>query len=156
MQVHAGLHIDRAGQRCLPYWEVAAGRCLADSSITCCGLQLEHAREVSWGRPHPCFLRPDGDGSSAKVLLALLGLQAGDCCHQKYIPALQVLVVDLRGKVDVSDKLQWTPLHSVASYGHIATMQKLIGFGHAVDCTCKLGEQQHWDHAAQSVDVILG
>ena len=53
-----------------------------------------------------------------------------------------MLVVDLRGKVDVSDKLQWTPLHSVASYGHIATMQKLIGFGHAVDCTCKLGEQR--------------
>jgi len=52
---------------------------------------------------------------------------------------IDLLVRELRNKVDSRDAYQFTPLHSAANGGHVGTIQKLISFSHDVDVRDYLG-----------------
>jgi ankyrin repeat protein len=55
------------------------------------------------------------------------------------VELIELLVVDLGNAVDVRDTYQFTPLHSAANGGHVATIQKLLKLGHDVDPKDYLG-----------------
>lgn len=52
---------------------------------------------------------------------------------------IDLLVRELKNKVDGRDAYQFTPLHSAANGGHVGTIQKLISFSHDVDVRDYLG-----------------
>lgn len=52
---------------------------------------------------------------------------------------VDLLVRELKNKVDSRDAYQFTPLHSAANGGHVGTIQKLISFSHDVDVRDYLG-----------------
>ena len=59
--------------------------------------------------------------------------------EQGWVALIDLLVRELRNKVDSRDAYQFTPLHSAANGGHVGTIQKLISFSHDVDVRDYLG-----------------
>lgn len=59
--------------------------------------------------------------------------------EQGWVALIDLLVRELRNKVDSRDAYQFTPLHSAANGGHVGTIQKLINFSHDVDVRDYLG-----------------
>lgn len=59
--------------------------------------------------------------------------------EQGWVSLIDLLVRELRNKVDSRDAYQFTPLHSAANGGHVGTIQKLIHFQHDVDVRDYLG-----------------
>lgn len=59
--------------------------------------------------------------------------------EQGWVALIDLLVRELRNKVDSRDAYQFTPLHSAANGGHVGTIQKLIHFQHDVDVRDYLG-----------------
>ena len=59
--------------------------------------------------------------------------------EQGWLALIDLLVRELRNKVDSRDAYQFTPLHSAANGGHVGTIQKLIHFNHDVDVRDYLG-----------------
>ncbi|KAL0049995.1 hypothetical protein WJX82_002341 [Trebouxia sp. C0006] len=59
--------------------------------------------------------------------------------EQGWVALIDLLVKELRNKVDSRDAYQFTPLHSAANGGHVGTIQKLISFSHDVDVRDYLG-----------------
>ena len=59
--------------------------------------------------------------------------------EQGWVALIDLLVRELRTKVDSRDAYQFTPLHSAANGGHVGTIQKLISFSHDVDVRDYLG-----------------
>jgi len=63
--------------------------------------------------------------------------------EQGWVALIDLLVRELRNKVDSRDAYQFTPLHSAANGGHVGTIQKLIHFSHDVDVRDYLGTPSH-------------
>ena len=59
--------------------------------------------------------------------------------EQGWVALIDLLVRELRNKVDSRDAYQFTPLHSAANGGHVGTIQKLINFSHDVNVCDYLG-----------------
>ena len=59
--------------------------------------------------------------------------------EQGWVALIDLLIRELRNKVDSRDAYQFTPLHSAANGGHVGTIQKLIHFSHEVDVRDYLG-----------------
>ncbi|KAK9816633.1 hypothetical protein WJX72_003077 [[Myrmecia] bisecta] len=59
--------------------------------------------------------------------------------EQGWVDLIELLVRELRNKVDTRDTYQFTPLHSAANGGHVRAIQKLIQFNHDVDVKDYLG-----------------
>ena len=59
--------------------------------------------------------------------------------EQGWVALIDLLIRELRNKVDSRDAYKFTPLHSAANGGHVGTIQKLIHFSHDVDVRDYLG-----------------
>lgn len=55
---------------------------------------------------------------------------------------IELLVRELKSKVDAQDSYQFTPLHAAANGGHVPTIHRLIQYQHDVDMHDYLGALQ--------------
>ena len=59
--------------------------------------------------------------------------------QQGWDELIELLVRELKAKVDAQDSYLFTPLHAAANGGHVPTIQRLIQYQHDIDMRDYLG-----------------